>query len=73
MTEKKQKEEAEVEKAVEMRHCSMETFKEMKKRNGKAANSKPSAKKKMSSGSDMRYLRKKGEIDIKMKSQADKN
>ena len=28
MTEKKQKEEAEVEKAVEMRRCSMEIFKE---------------------------------------------
>lgn len=68
-TEKKQKEEAEVEKAVEMRRCSMETFKETKKRNGDAENNEPSTKKKKrTSGSDiMRYLREKGEIDIKMK------
>ena len=66
-TEKKQKEEAEVEKTVEMRRCSMETFKETKKRNGDAENNEPSTKKKKrTSGSDiMRYLREKGEIDIK--------
>ena len=68
-TEKKQKEEAEVEKAVEMRRCSMERFKEKKKRNGDAENNEPSTKKKeRTSGSDiMRYLREKGEIDIKIK------
>ena len=65
-TEKKQKEEAEVEKAVEMRRCSMETFKETKKRNGDAENTEPSTKKKKrTSGSDI--MREKGEIDIKMK------
>ncbi|XP_046861642.1 inner centromere protein-like [Xenia sp. Carnegie-2017] len=67
--EKKQRAQAEVEKAVEMRRCSMETFKETKKRNGEEENNEPSAKKKKrTSGSDvMRYLREKGEIDIKMK------
>ena len=68
-TEKKQKEEAEVEKAMEMRRCSMETFKETKKRNGDAENNEPSTKKKKRTGGwdIMRYLREKGEIDIKMK------
>ena len=67
--EKKQKEEAEVEKAEEMRRCSMETFKETTKSNGDAENNEPSAKKKKrTSGSDItRYQREKGEIDIKLK------
>ena len=51
-----------------MRRCSMEMFKETKKINGDAESNEPSTKKKRTSGSDiMRYLREKGEIDIKMK------
>ena len=53
-TEKKQKEGAEVEKAVEMRRCSMETFKETKKRNcDPKTNELSTKKKKRTGGSDI--------------------